>query len=137
MILADVCLRKVRKFMNQFFLTTFSFSYFEAIFRFALSLWFFLVVEDYLFLLIFKLILKKIFPKIANGFQFFTIFAKSSISDVRQTFAKVLAICLLNFINIFHHISSNTILCVTLCSTYLLNNKNYNTLMIQLSAPIK
>ena len=38
--------------------------------------------------------------------------------------------CLLNLFNTFHHISSNIVHCyihVTLCTTYLLNNENYNT----------
>ena len=44
----------------------------------------------------------------------------------------MLAICLLNLINIFHHISKQCSIehgqiNVTLCLTYFLNNKNYNT----------
>ena len=68
---------------------------------------------------------------------------KGSISDVWQgleltfaliIFAKLLPICLLNLINSIpsHHISSNcsTVhgqIHVTLRSTYLLNNENYNS----------
>ena len=52
----------------------------------------------------------EVFAKTVNGFQFLTIFPKSSISDVWQgfefafvaiIFAKVLANCLLNLINIY------------------------------------
>ena len=84
----------------------------------------------------------EVFPKLVNGFSFLTIFmldkgkvpslplkpvaicGKSTISDVWQGFAfsfiaincflKLLDICLLNLINIFQHISSNTRLCTLL-----------------------
>ena len=52
-ILVNIWLRNVQKYMNQFCSTTFLFNCFEV--RSALSFWFFLV-EDYLLLLIFKLI---------------------------------------------------------------------------------
>ena len=43
---------------------------------------------------------------------------------------------LLNLLNIFHHISSNIVhsqIQVTLCSTYLLNDKDFNTILIYVS----
>ena len=71
----------------------------------------------------------EVFAKIVKGFSFFTIFAKNSIlhvwqdsefasevsNDLRKKlylsvliiFAKLLPICLLNLINILHHISRN------------------------------
>ena len=48
----------------------------------------------------------------------------------------VLAICLLNLFNIFHHNQSNIVqgqIHLTLCSTCLLNNKNYNICFLTIS----
>ena len=76
----------------------------------------------------------EIFVKIVNSFSFLTIFSKtsildvcqdselaseasndlwkSSISDVLIIFAKLLSVCLVNLINIFHHyILRNRVLC--------------------------
>ena len=69
MILANVWLRNVRKYMNYFCLITFSFNYFEV--RLALSFWFYLV-EDYLIPFIFKLIQK--WNMFNFGSQFRSIF---------------------------------------------------------------
>ena len=66
---------------------------------------------------------------------------KSSISDVWRgleltfvsIFAELLRICLLNLINIFHHVSNkysivNGQIHMTLMLKYLLNNENYNSI---------
>ena len=86
----------------------------------------------------------EVFTKIVSSFLLLTIFTKSSILDVWQDFeqasspsndlqkklhlrclawswihlsvifTRLLPICLLNLINIFHHISSNTVFCAIL-----------------------